>query len=547
MTNISELLYNFIDANSGLFDLNQYDIDHSMNLELLNYYVSKQTCSRKYFELLKYIYEQSTFIDCRMFEEHYISNINELNEKYGDRELIVLFPYEETEKSNFFLTLYFLYLYKSISGKQINFVITYNKNPEEHRIYIDSLSLTKQPLAVICDDFLYSGEQLLTTIANLPLSLSDDECLNAYIYACIVGMTPIASAKFTKENITKKRTHYPTKCVINVDFPTHSLIIDKTFKTIILKKISEDPNYNNPDQTLLTPHEKQILDDPNNIAVKKFVSENRQVYNYLLLNDMFIIEEDANGDLYAEGQFHKIYNRLNNTLIYLFFKYPDWISTIPEMCALSQYSTNYRFLPENLFKGNLSKFQAWFFVNDDLGRFDKMINRVKIEELLGNKGVYEEIKRVIKEGREKTITINPGSVVILAEKCEGYDFNRDGVSFVTIDGIPRIELIRNLKKSFRTIYNDENDPSLCNNSIVVFYKIPLLQEIFLRLKNGIKEHLRLQKNQSKTTGGSRRKTHSRRNKKQKTRKYRYSKKYNLKKRKNNNKKRKNKTLKKRNI
>ena len=110
MTNIAELCYDFIRQNINLFDLKQYDVDHSMNFELLDYYVSKQTCSEKYFKLLDYIYKKSTYIDCKTFIQHYTFNINELNESFNDKEIILLFPYLDINKSNFFLKLYFLYL-----------------------------------------------------------------------------------------------------------------------------------------------------------------------------------------------------------------------------------------------------------------------------------------------------------------------------------------------------------------------------------------------------------------------------------------------------
>jgi len=105
MTNISKICYDFITQNISLFNLSQYDVDHSINFELLDYYVRNQTCSEKYFQLLYYIYIQSTYINCETFIQHYTFNINELNENFNDKEIIVLFPYLDINKSNFFLTL----------------------------------------------------------------------------------------------------------------------------------------------------------------------------------------------------------------------------------------------------------------------------------------------------------------------------------------------------------------------------------------------------------------------------------------------------------
>jgi len=58
MTNISTLCLNFIVLNKTIFNLKQYDVDHSMNVEVLN-----------------------SYIDCDTFIQQYTSNITGLNEK----------------------------------------------------------------------------------------------------------------------------------------------------------------------------------------------------------------------------------------------------------------------------------------------------------------------------------------------------------------------------------------------------------------------------------------------------------------------------------
>lgn len=105
MINISKFLYNFIKENTKLFDLKQYNVDHSINIELLNSYISKQSCSKKYFDLIKYIYTNASYIDCDTFIDIYTSNIIELYSM--DREIIVVFPYLQFKKSNFFSDIIF--------------------------------------------------------------------------------------------------------------------------------------------------------------------------------------------------------------------------------------------------------------------------------------------------------------------------------------------------------------------------------------------------------------------------------------------------------
>ena len=135
MTNISELCYDFIKQNTDLFDLSKYDNNHSINLELLDKYVSKQTCSNEYFKLLHHIYKQATYIDCETFIQRYTSNINELNETFNDKEIIVVFPYLDVNKSNFFLTLYFLYMFNVVLSKKINYVFSYTTKNLSKKIY----------------------------------------------------------------------------------------------------------------------------------------------------------------------------------------------------------------------------------------------------------------------------------------------------------------------------------------------------------------------------------------------------------------------------
>lgn len=460
MTNISTFCYDFIRENYGLFDLTQYDVDHSMNFELLDYYVSKQTCSEKYFELLRYIYNQSTYIDCRTFIQHYIDNINELNDSFNDKEIIVLFPYLDVNKSNFFLTLYFLYLYDSILSKKINYVFSYKKSEKKENIIdISTLSLTKEPLFVVCDDFLYSGKQLALTIAKLPFICPD----SINIYACIVGMTSNAIQKFSKTNLLElgKDRYYiddededeeqeiieEPKCMYDVIFPRNNLVIHTTLKTVIRDKMISDGLYNDT------------------------ISESKQIYDYILLNDMYILENIGN-KLYAVGQFSKLYYNLNNTLIYLFFKYPDLISTVLSMCILERYLNTYTISLNKIRYNNIliKKYPS----NDS-----QVVNKFEItQDLFEEPQDLEEIKENIKNKTQ--IDINK---FYWLEKCSGYDFSLDGIVSVNIDYYDRIQLINNLKKKFSSLQGNT-----CNNSILTFYKENNLVSIFNSFSNLIKRN-----------------------------------------------------------
>ena len=452
MTNISTSCYDFIRENSNLFDLTRYDVDHSINFELLDNYVDKQTCSEKYFELLRYIYKQSTYIDVRTFMQHYIDNINELNEAFNDKEIIVIFPYLDVNKSNFFLTLYFLYLYESVLSKKINYVFSYKRKEKKTNIIsISTLALTKEPLVVICDDFLYSGKQLGLTIANLPFICS--ESIN--IYACIVGMTSNARQIFSKTNLIElgKNDYFdeeegveeePINCMYDVIFPSNNLVIDKNLKTILRDKMISEGLYDNT------------------------IAEAKQIYDYIQLNDMYILENIDN-KLYAVGQFSKLYYNLNNTLIYLFFKYPDLISTLLSMCILKTYSNTYTVSFDKILYNNVSikKYPS----NDS-----QIINKFEItQNLFEEPQDLEEIKQNIKNNIQ--IDINK---FYWLENCSDYDFN--DVVYVNSDHYDRIQLINNLKKKFNSAQG-----SACNDSILTFYKQNNLIAIFTSFSNLIKK------------------------------------------------------------
>ena len=442
MKNISKFLYNFIEENTKLFDLKQYNVDHSMNIELLNRYISKQSCSKKYFDLIKYIYTNASYIDCETFIDIYTSNIIELDSM--DREIIVVFPYLQFKKSNFFLTLYFLYLYNATVSKKINYVFSYDSTQPSDTIDISKLEikLNKPPIIVICDDFLYTGSQLSVSIANLPIICT--ETLD--IYACIVGMTQKSQQALSDENITKiqlenikkAETNGKIQCYYNVHLPKKKIFIKKTLKTVIRDKMMEDGVYN------------------------ETIEENSQIHNYINLNDMYILTVN-NNKLIASSEFIKLYYKLDTTMIYLFFKYPDFISTVLTMCVLNNYSNNYTIILDKLFL-------------DDIFKKKGKIKNIEItQDLLFDKSQnLEEIKQNIKNSKDID-TIKFGWV----QKCS--DFNMNDVTIVDIDTTNYIELIQGLKPMFDSI-----DTSLCNGSIKTFYKQPEFNEKFTELSNLIK-------------------------------------------------------------
>jgi len=438
--NISNICYDFIDNNVNLFDLKQYDQNHSMNFELLDNFVSNQTCSNKYFELLKYIYKQSTYIDCDAFIQTYTSNIKDINDRFSDKEIILLFPYLDLKKSNYFFTFYFIYLYNTILSKKINYIFPYKRNDKTTNVIdINTLSLSKEPLFVVCDDFLYSGGQLSLTIANLPIVCSNITTVN--IYACIVGMTKLATNNFTKEKLlelgNKGYDNEENQSLIsyNAIFSQNVVVIEKNLRSVIRQKIIDD-------------------------GFKGIVLV-KHLYDYIKDNDMYILEVQ-NNKLYAVGQFADLYYNLNNTLIYLFFKYPDLISTVLSMCVLNIYSNSYTVSLDMLPN------KPGIIINYPR-EFKKTINKFEItNELFNDNQNLEEIKQQLT--LNKPIDINKFNWI---QKCSDYDFSSNNVKLVNVDNNKRIELIRNIKNDFNSL-----NGSLCNDSITTFYKDINLINIF---------------------------------------------------------------------
>lgn len=459
--NISDICYEFIEENKELFDLKQYDVDHSLNFELLEKYVNEQTCSKEFFELVKYIYNQSTYITCDAFIEKYTNNVNELNTTYGDKEIIVIFPYLGSYKSNFFLTLYFLDLYNKVLSKKIKYVFPF-VNKLDNIINVNELSLSGEPLFVVCDDFIYSGSQLSTSIARLPIIDETDKEREFKIYPCIVGMTTYSSFKFNKEtmrylvqqtneflNSIGRKSEYNNN--YNVIFPKNIFYIEKTLKTVLIERMLKDG------------YSGSIND--------------KQIYDYIRLHDMYLLEVKFD-KLYAIGQFSKLYYDLDNTLIYLFFKYPDYASTILSMCVLNQYDNSYVLSKDKLVSFPYKK--------------NPKINQFEItQDFFNEHQDLEELQKNIKN--KEPVNLEKFNWL---EKCNPFPLN--DIKKVKVNGIEKIELIRNLKDSFRII-----DESLCNYSIETFYKRKELENIFNKLQTKIETSLNEVENRKKSEVGGR--------------------------------------------
>jgi hypothetical protein len=480
---LSSICYNFIDENKSMFDLKQYDKnDHSMNFDLLDEITKKQTCSKPFFEILNRIYKESTYISSDIFQAQYEKNIRELRTTYHDREIIVVFPVGQIDKSNFFFTLYFLYLYKKIVGKKVKYVLVNYTELDDHYNELSAFIKSnvehmkkKEPLYVFCDDFVYSGKQLSNNISFYTRTESIQGKAKS-VYACIVGMYGPSIERFNSDTTI---------------FPEHKIVIDKNFKSIVKSIIHTNTDYyfqnDEKPQTGTTDY-------------KSDEEENDDIHKYIRQNDMYVLEvKEYDDKLFAVGQLRTIYNSYNmnesNTLVYLFFKYPDMLSTIQKMCFMYQYGNTYTVKLDKLtikptimnkYKDEMFEITDKFFENkEDFSALKKHILNPTT-----NQDVLDKIDWI-----EKCIDIEYASDIVPLTI---------GPTWRNISEKAAVSLIKNLDKT--TIR-----AAMCNGSIIPFYKNEKLEmgKKFTELKEIIRKQMsntiREQRYNTPETGGDRKK------------------------------------------
>ena len=328
--NLSKTCYDFIESNPDYFDLKnpEYSKNHSIAIEKLEKYSRDQICGNKFFELMLKMYNESNYIGPDEFLEGYVSSIEMLNEM--DTNIIFILPlngdYLNIDKSNFYFSLYFMHLYKKMTGKKLDYVyhmITGNiskKTDSNRHVNFDEIlnelsPSKKETMFVFCDDFSYSGTQIVQFIQNLEIKQEINLLL------VISGLTEAAKNLISEdEEINKKK--------INVFLPPKMFIesFNNTFDNILGSIIDTNNKYK---QKTLT-----------NMGWWDYKKE------WIRMNDMYIIKK-SNKNLYAVGQMGKL-GHGRQYMVYPFFKYPDSVSIIQRMCEIDDYSKTYTFLFDKL-------------------------------------------------------------------------------------------------------------------------------------------------------------------------------------------------------
>ena len=335
MSNLSNYIYNLIDKNIGLLDMGQYENNFKIHIEYLEDYKRSQPCAIKYLDFIKRIYESVRYVDCDEVIKIYEENAKELIKIMHDNpdiEPIYIFTPAKSEKSNFYLNLYFLNLLKT-KGVILNKI--YERVGDVITIHDAEINIIndtgKKILLILTDDITYSGTQLnsFMTDSNDNVSILNDKI---HYYLNLIGYSKVAKTKILGN-----------KLETNIIFPINAIHEEiKTFEELLT--------------SFLTP-EISTIDD------------------LILNNDLYRLNE-VEGEYYIDSYFKKIYNidvMRNKPLIYPFFKYPDKLSLIQNLCFIINISG--------------------IGVDMNLIKLDNKVNLQKVDDILHPNFIYTYCER----------------------------------------------------------------------------------------------------------------------------------------------------------
>jgi hypothetical protein len=361
--NMSDICYKFLEENEKYFDLGQYTKDHSLMIDKLEKYSENQTCSKKFFTLLTSIYKKSKYIDIETFETVYKEAVIQLFHISRDENIVFLLPISQDyngslsmDKSNFYFSLYFIHLYKKITGNKLQYIYYFftniSKDSDKYEYQVDLDDILKdmtdnkrknETIFVTCDDYSYSGSQINSYIRNLKVNKET----KIDLFLVVFGLS--IKAHRTLQNFTFDYTDKNKNNNINIILPVNIYIdayentLEYVLDVIIREDIRKEPSIKGFNKAILNSNEYKIR---YKYDIKDDMNDYKEYWKKM--NDMYVIrysEEDKK--LYAQGQIDRM-GKNSQTLTYLFFKYPDNVSTVPNMCFIDDYSNVYIFLYENL-------------------------------------------------------------------------------------------------------------------------------------------------------------------------------------------------------
>jgi len=301
INNFDEFMYKLVEENKELLNFKNIESDknfiklNKIDLtEINNYLEQNQSCSKKYMEYIQYLYSHTAFFDYDMIFTQLELNMNELSTTYSDYTHILCVPDSNNSalnKSCVFYMLYFLNKYKEKFG---NFPRIYS----HHNLILEIKKQEQdKKLLIFCDDVIYSGMQIIKDMNGYINSINQ----NMYIYLNIFGFTQLAI-----NNMYKNFNNF------NIIYNSNT----KPFNQTKLNKIILPSNLN-PLNNSIYQITKNFINDKN-ISFIEFLL----TYN--------IIYASTNEEIYCK--LNEIIKYFNTHLIYLIYKFPDGLSTFPDLC-----------------------------------------------------------------------------------------------------------------------------------------------------------------------------------------------------------------------
>lgn len=303
-------------------DENKMDLSHFTKI-LSNNLLSEQ--ERKFYLLQKFMLELADadykqVSDINTLFTLNAAHINELllKTKHGKpNKLIFLVPNTDLDKSNFWLSLFFIELTKHILTPDyyINDTILLKPSAYGPSYFSDAFNY----IVVITDDISYSGSQISGSTFGGSRTIDN----KFTIFFNLVGYSDIALARINKE-----KTNSGSTCKIEfgrgAKFPLNKL----SAKFSDLSAVQNNVLYQKSLRDFTSPAPK--------VGIRMLSS--------LLLNDVFYIDKNFSYGSYNINFVSNLFNYYqywetatkikdnNGSIQYLSIKYPDAFSTIENMC-----------------------------------------------------------------------------------------------------------------------------------------------------------------------------------------------------------------------
>ena len=328
--NFNKKVYEFIDANLGLFVIDDFTKDHSIDMDCLKTYIKFQKEGNKksvaFWNFYEYLYKNIMYISNSNIIDQYKKNAYELHNLSTNRNangmknhLVLLLP-DDVSKSNYYFTLYFLHLYRNIYPNDYENIDilsetdmkkgTTGSSSDENKINFDYDS--KHTIYITTDDFSYSGEQIELKISyeyqdHLPHRIHG-QTNNYSIYINVFGMTGIALETINSLNFWVK-IQIPDKCMI-INNKTYPAIFDKYCKeyNYKIKPESVDMLYFTAKYTTLRSFTKSLIEERNSPLIylsykypDSLSFPTRLCYFKELPNTYFIAHDEENIVTYKEN------------------------------------------------------------------------------------------------------------------------------------------------------------------------------------------------------------------------------------------------------